>query len=206
MSARHPTARSERLAACHTCGLVCRTGTGRGRCPRCGAPLHPRKDGSLSRTWALLIAAAILYLPANLLPIMETTSLTGTERDTIMSGIIYFWTSGSADLAVLIFFVSIFIPSAKLVSMATLAVSIHRRWARGPKNRARLFRMVEFVGRWSMLDVFVVCLMVGMVRFRGLATIEAGPGAAAFGAVVVLTMLAAMSFDPRLIWDVSAHD
>ncbi len=188
---------------CHVCGLVCSGATAHAHCPRCGAALHRRKADSLARTWALLIAAAILYLPANLLPIMETSSLFGRESDTIMSGIVYFWTSGSPDLAALIFFVSIFVPLAKLLSLAVLAISARRGRRRGLKQSAQLFRVVEFVGRWSMLDIFVVALMVGMVRFRGLAEIEAGPGAAAFGAVVVLTILAARSFDPRLIWDAS---
>jgi paraquat-inducible protein A len=191
---------------CHVCGLVCDTGSLHARCPRCGAALHRRKADSLTRTWALLAAAAILYLPANLLPMMETSSLFGQESDTIMSGIVYFWTSGSQDLAVLIFFVSIFVPLAKLFCLAALAVAARRGRRRGLKQSAQLFRIVEFVGRWSMLDIFVVALMVGMVRFRGLAVIEAGPGAAAFGAVVVLTILAARSFDPRLIWDASEND
>ncbi len=148
--------------------------------------------------------AAILYLPANLLPMMETTSLLGRESDTIMSGIVYFWTSGSPDLAALIFLVSIFVPMAKLLCLAALAVAARRGRRRGLRQSAQLFRIVEIVGRWSMLDIFVVALMVGMVRFHGLAVIEAGP--AAFGAVVVLTILAARSFDPRLIWDASETD
>lgn len=191
---------------CHVCGLVCDDAPAHARCPRCGAPLHRRKTDSLARTWAFLIAAAILYLPANLLPMMETTSLLGRESDTIMSGIVYFWTSGSPDLAALIFLVSIFVPMAKLLCLAALAVAAKRGRRRGLRQSAQLFRIVEIVGRWSMLDIFVVALMVGMVRFHGLAVIEAGPAAAAFGAVVVLTILAARSFDPRLIWDASETD
>lgn len=204
MTSALPTAQSQGLVACPHCGLVLQPV---GHCPRCHSDLHSRKPDSLSRTWALLLAAALAYLPANLLPVMITSSLTGTERDTIMSGVIYFWTSGSQGLAVLIFTVSVLIPLLKLGSLSFLAVSIHLRSSRSIHQRAKLFRIVELVGRWSMLDVFVVALMVGLVQFSNLAIIEAGPGAAMFGGVVVLTMLAAHSFDPRLIWDSSErHD
>jgi len=195
-----PTALSHGLMACPHCGLVQEPAE---HCPRCRSRLHHRKPDSLTRSWALLLAAAISYIPANLLPVMITSSLTGTERDTIMSGVIYFWTSGSEGLAALIFTVSILIPLLKLGSLSFLAVSIHLRSERSVHQRAKLFRIVELVGRWSMLDVFVVALMVGLVQFSNLAIIEAGPAAAMFGGVVVLTMLAAHSFDPRLIWDSS---
>ncbi|WP_145731054.1 paraquat-inducible protein A [Nitrospirillum pindoramense] len=212
---RHPapepavtTAAQAGLLSCHHCHLVCREplphagrSAGHLRCPRCAGRLHRRKTDSLSRTWALLIAAAILYIPANVFPVMQTSTLLGTQNDTILSGILYFWTSGSPELAVLIFTVSILVPLLKLATLSTLAVSIHRGARSRADQRARLYRIVEFVGRWSMLDVFVVALMVGLVHFQGLAVIQAGPGAAAFGGVVVLTMLAAHSFDPRMIWD-----
>ncbi|PWC54838.1 paraquat-inducible protein A [Azospirillum sp. TSO22-1] len=191
------------LWACPDCRTLCRAGVGAGatvRCPRCGAPTRARKADSLSRTWALLIAAAILYVPANLLPVMQTSSLLGSSRDTIISGVVYFWTSGSRGLAVLIFTVSVAVPLVKLASLAVLAHSAGRGTA-DPHRLGQLYRAVELAGRWSMLDVFVIALMVGMVRFRSLAVIEAGPGAAAFGAVVILSMLAAASFDPRLLWD-----
>jgi len=191
------------LIACSHCGMVCRhvETIGLQRCPRCRGRLERRKADSLSRVCALLIAAAILYIPANLLPVMKTSSLFGSEKDTILSGIVYFWTSGSQGLAALIFFVSILVPMLKLGALGTLAWTAHRRSPHHHHQRAMLFRIVEVVGRWSMLDVFVVALMVGLVNFRGIAVIEAGPGAAAFGSVVVLTILAARSFDPRLIWD-----
>lgn len=179
------------------------------RCPQCGGATRPRRADSLTRTWAYLIAAAILYLPANLLPVMQTASLLGTSRDTIISGVVYFWTSGSPDLAVLIFTVSVAVPLIKLASLAYLAHNARRPGGADPHHLSRLHRVVELAGRWSMLDIFVIALMVGMVRFRSLAVIEAGPGAAAFGAVVVLSMLAAASFDPRLLWDANAkssHD
>ncbi|KAA0593002.1 paraquat-inducible protein A [Azospirillum lipoferum] len=201
------TALSHGLWACPCCRRLCRPSAGNrggaGRCPRCGATAHPRKPDSLSRTWAFLIAAATLYVPANLLPVMQTSSLLGSSRDTIISGVVYFWTSGSPGLALLIFSVSILVPLIKLGALAYLAFSVRRPGATGPHRLGRLYRAVELAGRWSMLDVFVIALMVGMVRFRTLATIEAGPGAAAFGAVVVLSMLAAASFDPRLLWDAS---
>ncbi|MDG3443971.1 paraquat-inducible protein A [Nitrospirillum amazonense] len=206
--ARVTTAAQAGLVACPHCHLVCRDtaardgyGDGRVRCPRCAGRLHPRKVDSLSRTWALLIAAAILYIPANAFPVMQTSTLLSTQNDTILSGILYFWNTGSPELAVLIFTVSILVPLLKLATLSTLAVSIQRGARSRADQRARLYRIVEFVGRWSMLDVFVVALMVGLVHFQGLAVIQAGPGAAAFGAVVVLTMLAAHSFDPRMIWD-----
>ena len=171
------------------------------RCPRCGARIHARKPDSLTRTWALLAAAFILYIPANMLPVMHTASILYSEDDTIMSGVIYLWTSGSWPLAVLVFCASITVPLAKLIALTTLTITAQRKTTWRPQERAKLYRLVELVGRWSMLDIFVVALMVGLVHFRSLATITAGPGAIAFGAVVVITMFAAMTFDPRLIWD-----
>ncbi len=201
------TALSVGLWACPFCHTVCRPDpekTSPARCPRCAAAARPRKADSLSRTWAFLIAAAILYIPANLLPVMQTTSLMGSSRDTIISGVVYFWTSGSRGLAALIFTVSVAVPLIKLGSLAYLAHNAGRSSTADPHHLGRLYRAVELVGRWSMLDVFVIALMVGMVRFHSLAVIKAEPGAAAFGAVVVLSMLAAFSFDPRLLWD--AHE
>lgn len=197
------TAAEAGLMACEQCGLVVPLAPST-RCPRCAATIHPRRPASLSRSWALLVAAIILYIPANLLPIMQTTSLFGTSRDTIMGGVVYFWHSGSPGLAVLIFSVSILIPMLKMIILGILALTVQFGWPLDRHHCAHLYHVIEFVGRWSMLDVFVVALMVGLVRFRSLAVIEAGPGAIAFGAVVALTMLATRSFDPRLIWD-TAH-
>lgn len=194
------SAESAGLMACEHCGQIL-SHAAVAPCPRCGGTVRPRKPASLSRTWALLVTAVILYIPANLLPIMETSSLFGTSRDTIISGVVYFWHSGSPGLAVLIFSVSILIPMLKMIILAILALTVQFRWPLDRHHCAHLFHVIEFVGRWSMLDVFVVALMVGLVRFRSLAVIEAGPGAIAFGAVVALTMLATHSFDPRLIWD-----
>ncbi|WP_240648342.1 paraquat-inducible protein A [Pararobbsia silviterrae] len=191
------------MISCHSCGLLNRhvPGAERETCRRCGATLHSRRPDSLTRTWALLISAAIMYLPANLLPVMHTSSLFGDEDDTIMSGIVYFWTSGSWPLAIIVFIASFMVPMLKLVVLALLAGTAQAgaRWR--PMQRTRLYRIVEFIGRWSMLDVFVVTLTVALVHFQSLATIYAGPGAIAFGLVVVLTMLASQQFDPRLIWD-----
>jgi paraquat-inducible protein A len=201
--ARLISAASLGLYACHTCGLVSRPPAqdGEPHCPRCGAHLHLRKPRSLSRTWALLIAAYILFIPANTLPIMETGSLFGSQKDTILSGVVYLWTSGSWPLAALVFFASIVVPLAKLLSMTYLLISVQQRSALLRRERAGLYRLLEFIGRWSMLDIYVVTLLAALVQLQSLATILPKPGAVAFGAVVVLTMLAAMAFDPRLIWD-----
>jgi paraquat-inducible protein A len=195
------------LFVCHDCGLASRPASAANagghamRCPRCGAPLHMRKQNSLARTWAYLSAAAILYIPANLLPVMDTSSLFGTQKDTIMSGVVYLWTSGSWPLAVIVFIASIAVPMLKILSIGYLATMANLRSSWQPDQRARIYRMVELVGRWSMLDIYVIAILTSLVQFNALATIRAGPAAIAFGAVVVLTMFAAMSFDPRLIWD-----
>ncbi len=196
-----PTAASLGLLACPHCATVWRNAQPGEHCARCGTRLHRRKPDSLNRTWALLIAACIMYLPANLLPVMITKTLFGTQQDTIMSGVIFFWVSGAYGLAALIFTASFLVPLFKLVVLLLLLVTVQRRsrWRRA--ERARLYHIVEFIGRWSMLDVFVVSLLTGLVQIQGFAVISAGLGIAAFGTVVVLTMLASLSFDPRLIWD-----
>ena len=171
------------------------------RCRRCGASLHPRKPNSISRTWAYLIAASIMYVPANVLPIMKTGSLFGSQSDTIMSGVVYLWHSGSWHLALVVFIASVLVPLAKILSLTYLAISVQLGWTERALERTKLYRVLEFVGPWSMLDVYVVTILVALVQLKSLATIEPGPAAAAFGAVVVLTMLAAMSFDPRLLWE-----
>jgi paraquat-inducible protein A len=200
------SARSHGLMACHSCGLVCRpAGHGHGAhgdwCPRCSAPLHFRKPDSLTRTWAFLIAAVILYIPANVLPVMYTSSLFGSQTDTIMSGVVYLWVSGSWPLAVVVFTASILVPLAKIFALAVLAGTVQLRSTWQPYQRTRLYRIVELVGRWSMLDIYVIAILVALVQLKAVATIQAGPAALAFAGVVVLTMLAAMSFDPRQIWD-----
>ncbi|ABC37062.1 paraquat-inducible protein A [Burkholderia thailandensis] len=205
------TAARAGMASCHACGHVQKLARPSPaspgshdrpeHCARCGAALHSRTPDSIARTLALLIAAAILYIPANLLPIMRTASIVGSQEDTIMSGVVYFWTSGEWPLAVVVFVASILVPMMKLGVLAILVYTAQRRSAWRPMQRTKLYRIVERIGRWSMLDIFVVTLTVALVHFRSLAVITAGPGALAFGSVVILTMLASMQFDPRLIWD-----
>lgn len=148
-----------------------------------------------------------MYFPANLLPVMITTSFLGEEQqDTIMSGIIYFWTSGSWVLAVIVFIASFLVPLFKLAVMILLLIMVQRRSSWRLQQRAQLYRIVEVIGRWSMLDVFVVSLLTGLVQIKGFATIYAGEGITAFAAVVVFTMLASISFDPRLMWDTAEEE
>jgi paraquat-inducible protein A len=142
-----------------------------------------------------------MYVPANLLPVMTTTSLFEEKQDTIMSGIIYFWVSGSWILALIVFIASFLVPLFKLAAMILLLIAVQRRSRWSLLQRTKLYRVVEVTGRWSMLDVFVVTLLTGLVQIKGFATVYAGPGIVAFAAVVVLTMLASISFDPRLTWD-----
>ena len=191
------------LCSCHVCSLVSRRPDGAGtvHCPRCGASLHFRKPASVSRCWALLIAAYVLYIPANLLTIMETGSLFNYRKDTIVSGVVHLWKTGSWLIAAVVFIASVTIPLLKLMSLTLLLISVQRRSRWHPRQRTRLYRMVELVGRWSMLDIYVVALLAALVQLGSIATVKAGPGALAFGAVVVLTMFASMQFDPRLIWD-----
>lgn len=191
------------LVVCHTCGSVqpLQRGEAHQRCHRCHSTLHERRPASVSRTAALLLAAALLYIPANLLPVMHSTSLGRSEDDTILSGVAYFWTSGDWGLAAVVFIASVVVPMLKLVILAMLVFAAHRRSTWRPHERTRLYRLVERIGRWSMLDVFVVALTVALVHFGSFTVITAGPGALAFGAVVILTMIASMQFDPRLIWD-----
>ncbi|QDQ25083.1 paraquat-inducible membrane protein A [Chitinimonas arctica] len=189
------------LAVCPVCRQLARLARRSGRCPRCHALIHLRKPASVSRTWALLIAAALLYVPANLLPIMTTHSFPRKQADTILSGVFYLWDHGSWPLAILVFFASIVVPMLKMLILVMLLLSLRYRPRWQPMVRTRLYRLIEFIGRWSMLDIYVVALLAALVRMHAFASVEAGPGALAFGAVVVLTMLASLSFDSRLIWD-----
>jgi paraquat-inducible protein A len=171
------------------------------RCARCGGTLHLRKPNSLQRTWALVIAASLCYVPANVMPVMRVTSLGKPQADTIFSGVVYFLMHGMWPLAVIVFVASIFVPMLKLVILISLLISVHRSSNWRPVDRTRLYRLTETIGRWSMVDIYAITILVALVRLGNLATIEAQTGAVFFGAVVVLTMLAAESFDPRLIWD-----
>ncbi|MDB5846679.1 MAG: paraquat-inducible rane protein [Rhodoferax sp.] len=196
-----PNAMASGLTGCQHCGTVWAEAADGEACGRCGTRLHARKPDSLNRTWALLLAACLMYVPANLLPVMITTTLFGSQNDTILSGVIYFWVSGAYGLAAIVFVASFLVPLFKLASLFVLVVTAQRRsrWRRA--ERAKLYHLIELIGRWSMLDVFVVALLAGLVRIHGFAEITAGVGIAAFGAVVVLTMLASLSFDPKLTWD-----
>lgn len=197
------TARAQRLVACHTCGLVsrCPETCTRVRCPRCGARLHPRIPRSLSRSWAYLLAAMMLYIPANTQPIMHTTTLGQGQSDTILSGVAYLLLHGMWPLALVVFVASILVPLVKIAILVYLLTSVQLGSARRAQDRLRLYHFTEFVGRWSMVDVFVVTLLVALVHLGQLAEIRAGSGALYFAGVVVLTMLSARAFDPRLIWD-----
>lgn len=170
-------------------------------CPRCGATMHQRKPNSIKRTWALILAAYIFYIPANLLPITTVISFGKAQSDTIMSGVIYFIVSGMWPIALVIFVASVLVPLLKLFILTFLLISVQRRSAWRMTDRTRLYRITEAVGRWSMVDIYVVTILVALVNLGSLATIKAGPGAVFFAAVVVITLFAAMSFDPRLIWD-----
>ena len=192
----------EGLLLCDTCSLLNRAaGRMHPACARCGAHLYARKPGSLVRTWAFLISAAILYVPANLLPVLETGSLFENQVQTIWSGVVYLWTTGSWFLAVIVFTASIVIPASKILSLTFLCIAAQRRSRWNPLQRARIYRVTHYIGRWSMVDIFVGATLVGLVQLKAFASIVPGPGAAYFGAVVVLTMLATHSFDPRLTWD-----
>jgi paraquat-inducible protein A len=193
------------MISCHSCHLLCKAApAAKGftvACPRCGARLHSRKPNSITRTWALVIAAFIFYIPANVLPITNVISFGKAQADTIMSGVIYFVKSGSWPIALVIFVASVFVPLMKLFLLSFLLISVQRKSQWRPKDRTRLYRITEAVGRWSMTDIYVVTILVALVRLGALATIEAGAGAIFFAGVVIITIFAAMSFDPRLIWD-----
>ena len=170
-------------------------------CPRCGEHLVFRKPHSLSRTWALLLTAAILYIPANVYPIMTVTQFGHGQPDTIISGVQHLIESQLWGLALLVFFASIMVPILKILVLAGLLLSIQLKSCWRPRDRTRLFRLTEIVGAWSMIDIFLIGILVSLVKLDAFATIEAGPGASFFAAVVVVTLLAAHSFDSRLIWD-----
>jgi paraquat-inducible protein A len=170
-------------------------------CARCGGPLHARRPNSLARSWAYLLAAVVLYIPANVLPVMESGGLFQSQSDTIWSGVVYLWKTHSEFLAVIVFTASMLIPIAKIFSLAWLLVEAQRRSRRAPLRRARLYRATHYIGRWSMVDMFVGATLVGLVQLGAFGSILPGPGAIFFAAVVVLTMLASEAFDPRLTWD-----
>jgi paraquat-inducible protein A len=191
------------LQNCGTCGLLSQplATADEGRCPRCDGELSFRKRSSFARTWAFVIAAAICYVPANLLPVLKTSTAAGTESDTIMQGVVLLWSPSGWPLSLIVLVASILIPTAKILTLAYLLITAQRGSAANSNQRVRLYRMVELIGRWSMVDVFVDTFTAAVVQLQPLMSVEPAPGLIFFAAVVVLTMLAVESFDPRLIWD-----
>jgi paraquat-inducible protein A len=197
------TAAQAGLASCHTCGLLSRIvhAARAADCPRCGTALSSRRRHGIQNTWALIIGAAICYIPANILPVLTTHTLTSSEPDTILDGVAFLYRSGSWPLALIVVVASVMIPLGKLIALGYLLITVQRGSIGSNRERTRLYRMVEFIGRWSMLDVFVDAFVVALVQLAPLMSVEPGPGVLFFAAVVVLTMLAAKTFDPREIWD-----
>jgi paraquat-inducible protein A len=203
MTAPVLTAARAGLVSCEVCHLLSRpvSETALGYCPRCGAELAWRHHHSIQYTWALVVAAAICYIPANVLPIFITNALGHSEPDTILSGVMLLYTTGSWDLALIVLVASVMVPLGKLIALAYLLITVQRGSLGGTRDRTRLYRLVELIGRWSMLDVFVATFTVALVQLQPLMSVTPAPGVLFFAAVVVLTMVAAESFDPRLIWD-----
>ncbi len=195
------TAAAHGLALCHACGLASPVTVE--RCPRCRGALHLRQKDSVQRTWALTLAALALYFPANLMPVLRMESFYGDQENTIMGGVIQFWQEADYPVAIIIFVASVLIPVLKIIAIVALCLAA--RSGRRPRTMTRLYRVTEFVGRWSMVDIFVVAILVAVVQLGSTISIHPGPGAISFAAVVVLTMFAAISFDPRLIWDAAAR-
>jgi len=197
------TAAQAGLVSCEACQLLSRPANADepGFCRRCGEELEFRRHAAIEKTWALIVAAAICYIPANALPVLNTTSLGETEADTILGGVAFLYTSGSWPLALIVLVASVMIPLGKLVALSYLLITVQRGSVANSHDRTRLYRMVEFIGRWSMLDVFVDTFTVALVQLSPLMSVAPGTGVLFFAAVVVLTMLAAETFDPRLIWD-----
>ena len=193
------TAASKGLATCHTCYKLAPASSH--KCPRCGSSVHLRTTDSVQRTMALVITATLLYIPANVLPIMTTTMLGTAEPSTIIGGVVLLIHHGSYPIAAVIFIASVLVPTGKLIAITWLCWSVARKQQTSLRQRTRMYRVVEFVGKWSMTDVFVVAILVALIQLGGLLTITAGSAAIAFGGVVVVTIVAAESFDPRLIWD-----
>lgn len=196
------------LLSCEACQLLSRpaSATEPGFCPRCGEKLEFRYHASIEHSWALLIAAAICFFPANALPVLDTTALGVSEPDTILGGVGFLYASGSWHLALIVLVASFMIPLCKLAAIAYLLLSVQFGSATSGHDRTRLYRLVEIIGRWSLLDVFVSAFTVALVQLQPLMSVAPGPGVLFFGAVVVLTILSAQAFDPRLIWDAQKPD
>jgi len=194
-----PRAAQVGLAGCHTCGKV--SAIALGDCPRCGTHLHLRKPDSIQRTIALMIAAVALYIPATLLPIMPVVELGEVTENTIITGMMTFWRQGAYPIAIVIFTASILIPMLKIIALTWLCLAATGKTHPSPSMLGKIYWFTELLGRWSMVDIFVVGILVALVQLGNYMTITPGPGALAFAGVVVLTMFAAMSFEPRLLWD-----
>ena len=196
------SAKSAGLLACHTCHLlIAKQQAATGRCPRCASSLHPRKHDSFTRTWALIWTAGLLLIPANYYPVMTVISFGQGEPSTIIGGIVHLMDAGMWGLGFIVLFASIVVPISKLGALVLLLRTTQHGSAWRPRDRTRLYRITEVVGAWSMVDIYVVAILAALVNLDALATIEPGIGAIFFAAAVVVTMLAAQSFDPRLIWD-----
>jgi paraquat-inducible protein A len=193
------------MVGCETCGLVSAPRPADPHCPRCETMLHPRRRDSVARTWALVIAAAILYVPANYYPVLTVIQLGAGEPSTIIGGIRELVTAGQYPLAALVFFASVAVPMLKLVGLVTMLITTQTGRVGWLRDRTRLYHVVRFVGRWSMIDIFMESLLGALIVFGSVITIEPGVGAEAFCGVVILTMFAAETFDPRLMWDVAAR-
>ena len=196
------SAKERGIAGCHTCGLAVKMPDhADAECPRCGSEVHYRKHNSVNRAWAFLISAFVMYIPANTEPMMRTTALGHEEADTIISGVLYFLSAGEWYLAVVIFAASVMLPLLKIIAIAYILISIQRGAVTRKQDRTNLYKIAEILGRWSMLDIFVVALMVTLVQLGKLTSIEPGAACIAFALVVILTMFAEMALDPKLIWD-----
>lgn len=193
------TAASRNLASCHICLKL--VDAGLHHCPRCGEAMHLRKPGSIQRTLALLITATILYIPANILPIMVTDQLGSATPSTIIGGVVLLINMGSVPIAAVIFIASVMVPVGKLIALYYLCWSVSRGRPINPRQRTVMYRITELIGKWSMVDVFVVAILVALVNLGGLLAIHPGAAAVSFAAVVIVTIIAAESFDPRIIWD-----
>ena len=196
------------LVRCPVCGLVCEhvLAVQDLPCPRCNTPLHPRHPESLSQTWVLLLTGLLLYLPANFLPVMYNSFAGHGGESTILGGISGFWNSGDYAIAAIIFVASVVVPCAKFLILGGLLIAAKRPLTGGQRFRSRLFRLTEHVGYWSMLDVMVVAIIAALVQFPGFSTAEPRIGIVFFGAVVMFTLLAALTFDPRLLWENKKND
>ena len=193
------TARSQGMAVCHTCTAL--NNDSESTCSRCDSPVHVRIPNSIERTVALLIASVALYIPANVYPIMITEQQGNAIESTIIGGVILLWGMGSYAVALVIFIASILVPIAKILSLSALCVTVSRKQMTSRKQRTLMYRITEIIGKWSMVDVFVVAILVALIQITGVVVISPGGAALAFAAMVIVTMAAAEGFDPRLIWD-----